>query len=143
MRDNIISHWKLAAILALYIVFSSWGECSGKGNAESPRVAIKAYLNIQSGCQGEVIDLLEGFKKKYPGKVKIEYIDFGTKKGLEQTLKANLHCMTILVNGKQTFKLRNKAGEIKTVIFSHPMGLQWKAEDLGMAVKQEIERMYK
>jgi len=169
MRNNIIDYWKLVAILVLCLV-SIAGGCSGKSTqqsrensstitektisqepltnkggteskeekVESPRVIIKAYLNIQSGCQGEVIELLESFKKTYPKKVKIEYIDFGTKEGLEQTLKNNLHCMAILINGKQTFELGNK-----TVTFSHPMGAQWIAEDLKMAVKQEIAKMYK
>lgn len=169
MSNNIINHWKLAGILSLCLIFIAVG-CSNKKTqqpkdnssaiteksisqkplmnkentetkiekAESPRVVIKAYLNIQSGCQGEVIELLESFKKTYPGKVKIEYIDFGTKEGLEQTLKNNLHCMTILINDKQTFEFGNKK-----VTFSHPMGMQWTAEDLKMAVKQEIVKMYK
>jgi len=160
MRNNIIDYWKLVAILVLCLVSiaGGWSDKNtitektipqrplrNKGGTEtkvkeieSPRIVIKAYLNIQSGCQGEVIELLESFKKTYPKKVKIEYIDFGTKEGLEQTLKNNLHCMAILINGKQTFELGNK-----TVTFSHPMGAQWIAEDLKMAVKQEIAKMYK
>jgi len=169
MKNNIIDHWRLAAILFLCFVFIESG-CSEKNTQQSrknsstitektisqmplankegiegneaklefPKVTIKAYLNIQSGCQSEVIKLLESFKKTYPKKVKVEYIDFGTKKGLEQTLKNNLHCMTILINGKQTFELGNKK-----VTFSHPMGGQWAAEDLKIAVKKEIEKMYK
>jgi hypothetical protein len=169
MKNNIIDHWKLVAILVLCLV-SIAGGCLGKSTqqsrnnsstitekaipqrplankgdtkskeekVESPGVMIKAYLNIQSGCQGEIIELLESFQKTYPKKVKTEYIDFGTKEGLKQTLKDNLHCMAILINGKQTFELGNK-----TVTFSHPMGVQWTAEDLKMAVKQEIAKMYK
>jgi len=116
---------------------------SNEAKVKSPRVIIKAYLNIQSGCQGEVIKLLESFKETYPGKVKIEYIDFGTREGLERTTKDGLYCMAILINDKQTIKMGNKAGKIKAVTFSHPMGLQWTAEDLKMAVKQEVEKMYK
>jgi hypothetical protein len=169
MRNNIIDRWILVIIIVFCLVFIAGG-CSNKNTqqsmenstnitgetipkrpftnkritetneekVESPRVVIKAYLNIQSGCQGEVIELLESFKKTYPEKVKIEYIDFGTKEGLEKTLKNNLHCMTILINGKQTFEFGNK-----TVTFSHPMGMQWTDEDLKMAVKQEIVKMYK
>ena len=169
MKNNIIDHRKLVAILVLCLVsvaggYSDKNTQQSKKNSstitektisqelltnkgvtetkekkvESPRVIIKAYLNIQSGCQGEVIELLESFIKTYPNKVKIEYIDFGTKKGLEQTLKNNLHCMAILINGRQTFILGNK-----TVTFSHPIGGQWTAEDLKMAVKQEIVKMYR
>jgi len=169
MKNNIINHWGLIAILVLCFVFIVGGcsdrntPLSGKSSAaitekavsptppadkksaerneaklEFPRVIIKAYLNIQSGCQGEVIKLLDNFKETYHRKVKIEYIDFGTKEGLEQTSKDNLHCMAILINGKQTFELENK-----TVTFSHPMGMQWIAEDLKMAVKQEIAKTYK
>jgi hypothetical protein len=169
MKNNIIDHRKLVTILVFCLVFiaggcsdkntqesrknsstitektipprpltNKWGTESKEEKVEPPKVVIKAYLNIQSGCQGEVIELLESFKKTYPKKVKIEYIDFGTKKGLEQTLKNNLHCMTILINGKQTFELENK-----TVTFSHPMGAQWTAEDLKMAINQEIVKMYK
>ena len=169
MKNNIIVHWKFVAILILYFVFIESG-CSEKNTqqsrknsfsiiekttpqtplankeitesneakVESPRVIIKAYLNIQSGCQGEVISLLESFKETYSGKVKIDYIDFGTKEGLERISKDNLHCMAILINDKQKFELENK-----TVTFSHPMGMQWTAEDLKMAVKQEIAKMYK
>ena len=169
MGNNILNHWKLAGIMSLCLIFIAVG-CLDKNTQqqekssstiteksisqkplmnkentetkvekiESPKVLIKAYLNIQSGCQGEVIELLESFKKTYPEKVKIEYIDFGTKEGLEKTLKNNLHCMTILINGKQTFEFGNK-----TVTFSHPMGMQWTDEDLKMAVKQEIVKMYK
>jgi len=169
MKNNIVDHWRLAAILFLCFIFIESG-CSEKNTQQSrnnsstitektipqmplankegierneaklefPRVIIKAYLNIQSGCQGEVIKLLDSFKETYPRKVKIEYIDFGTKEGLEQTSKDNLHCMAILINGKQTFELENK-----TVTFSHPMGMQWIAEDLKMTVKQEIAKTYK
>jgi hypothetical protein len=169
MKNNIINHWGLVAILVLCFVFIVGG-CSEKNTQQSvknsstmtektipqmplankeitesndakvefPMVTIKAYLNIQSGCQGEVIRLLESFKETYPKKVKIEYIDFGTKEGLEQISKDNLHCMAILINGKQTVELENK-----TVTFSHPMGMQWAADDLKIAVKQEIEKMYK
>jgi len=169
MKNHIIDHWKLASILALCLTVIAGGcldkttqqqkksssilaekpispkQFMNKGVTETKvekiksfKVVIKAYLNIQSGCQGEIIKLLESFNKTYPKKIKIEYIDFGTKEGMEQMSKANLHCMAILINGKQTFELGNK-----TVTFSHPMDMQWTAEDLKMAVKQEIEKMYK
>jgi hypothetical protein len=98
------------------------------------KVTIKAYLNL-SGCGEEVINLLNGLVKEYQGRVSVEYIDFSTREGANRMAEAGLHCQGLIINGKQTYTIIDKNGKQKEVTFSHPLNLQYTADDLKTVVK--------
>ena len=101
--------------------------------ASMKKVTIKAYLNL-SGCQTETTDLLDGLVKEYKGQVSVEYIDFSTKDGYERTVKDGLNCSGLIINGKQTYTIKDKSGKQHEVTFSHPINSQYTAEDVKTVV---------
>jgi hypothetical protein len=99
------------------------------------KVTIKAYLNL-GDCGKEVTDLLDGLVKEYKGRVSVEYIDFGTEEGLKRTIEDGLNCQGLFINGKQTYTIKDSNGKQREVTFSHPLNLQYTADDLKSLVKQ-------
>ena len=60
-------------------------------NAAQQKVAIRAYINVTSGCQAPTEAFLEGLQHKYAGKVSVEFIDFGDGgKGLARWRQSGL-----------------------------------------------------
>jgi len=106
-----------------------------KPSALAKKVTIKAYLNLGSGCQEETIDLLDGLAKEYKGQVSVEYIDFSTKKGYERTVKDGLNCAGLVINGKQTYTIKDRNGKQREVTFSHPINMQYTADGVKTVVK--------
>jgi hypothetical protein len=98
------------------------------------KVIIKAYLNL-SGCGEEVINLLDGLVKEYQGRVFVEYIDFSTRDGANRMAEAGLNCQGLIINGKQTYTIKDSNGAQKDVKFSHPLNSQYTADDLKTVVK--------
>jgi len=98
------------------------------------KVTIKAYLNL-GACGKEVTDLLDGLVKEYQGRVSVEYIDFGTKEGTNRMAEDGLNCQGLIINGKQTYTIKDSNGAQKDVKFSHPINTQYTADDLKTVVK--------
>jgi hypothetical protein len=98
------------------------------------KVTIKAYLNL-GACGKEVTDLLEGLVKEYQGRVSVEYIDFGTSEGAKRMAEDGLNCQGLIINGKQTYTIKDSNGEQREVTFSHPINAQYTADDLKTVVK--------
>ena len=135
--------------LLMACIFGAWFFLGGQrpsgeikkdisGNAATipaEKVIIKAYLNLGSGCQKETIDLLDGLVREYKGQVSVEYIDFSTSEGAERTRKEGLSCAGLVINGKQTYTLKDSNGEQREVTFSHPINSQYTADDLKIVVK--------
>ena len=136
-------------ILGIFLtacIFGAWLFLNGQGpsgeitateiTATMPaeKVTIKAYLNL-GACGKEVTDLLDGLVREYPGRVSVEYIDFGTKEGAERMAKDGLKCQGLVINGKQTYTVIDKNGAQKNVTFSHPINEQYTADDLKTVVK--------
>ena len=102
------------------------------------RVNIKAYLNLKSGCEGggnEVKNLLDNLVQEYPGRVSVEYIDFGTRYGYNQMVKDGLNCQGLIINGKQTYIINESNGKEREVTFTHPLNVEYTADDLKIVVK--------
>jgi len=111
-------------------------EVERKSSATIPaeKVTIKAYLNL-GGCSKEVTDLLDGLVKEYQGRVSVEYIDFSTREGANRMAVAGLNCQGLIINGKQTYTIKDSNGEQKDVTFSHPINTQYTADDVKTVVK--------
>jgi hypothetical protein len=131
-------------ILGIFLtacIFSAWLFLNGQGpsgeiTATMPaeKVTIKAYLNL-GACGKEVTDLLDGLVREYPGRVSVEYIDFGTKEGAKRMAEDGLNCQGLVINGKQTYAIIDKNGTQKDVTFSHPINEQYTADDLKTVVR--------
>ena len=98
------------------------------------KVTIKAYLNL-GACGKEVTDLLDGLVKEYQGRVSVEYIDFSTKEGAKRIAEDGLNCQGLVINGKQTYTIKDSNGEQRQVTFSHPINTQYTADDLKTVIK--------
>jgi len=98
------------------------------------KVIIKAYLNL-GACGKEVTDLLEGLVKEYQGRVSVEYIDFGTSEGAKRMAEDGLNCQGLVINGKQTYTIKDSNGKQREVTFSHPINTQYTADDLKTVIK--------
>jgi hypothetical protein len=107
-------------------------------NAAQQKVAIRAYINVTSGCQAPTEAFLEGLQHKYAGKVSVEFIDFGDGgKGLARWRQSGYHCMTIEVNGWDRVKFPY-GGKTRAVAFRMPVGLHWTHDDLEHAVQAAL-----
>jgi len=111
-------------------------EVEQKSSATMPaeKVTIKAYLNL-GACGKEVTDLLDGLVKEYQGRVSVEYINFGTSEGANRMVEDGLNCQGLIINGKQTYTIKDSNGEQREVTFSHPINTQYTADDLKTVVK--------
>ena len=105
-----------------------------EASALAGKVTIKAYLHL-GACGKEVTDLLDGLVKEYQGRVSLEYIDFSTEEGYKRTIEDGLNCQGLVINGKQTYTIKDSNGKQREVTFSHPLNMQYTADDLKTLVK--------
>jgi hypothetical protein len=108
-------------------------DTSNSGNL-AEKVTIKAYLNLGS-CGEEVTNLLDGLVREYKGQVSVEYIDFGTREGYNRMIKDGLNCQGLVINGKQTYSIKDSNGKQREVTFSHPINTLYTADDLKIVIK--------
>jgi hypothetical protein len=101
-----------------------------------PTVAIKAYINVTSGCQKVTVDLLKRLDAENE-RVTLDLIDFGTAEGNRRWRQDGFSCMTILLNGHKTVTFGDP-GHRRIVTFQFPPGFQWIPEDLERSVKDGL-----
>jgi len=101
-----------------------------------PKVTVKAYINVSSGCQTKTVDLLKKLDQEND-RLTLELIDFGTPEGNRRWRDDGFNCMTILINGKSTVTFGDP-GHRRIVTFQYPPGFQWIPEDLERAIKDAL-----
>ena len=136
-RKRIYLVFTVVAILMVFSIFmfmnyKNSGDAVNESQTE--KVTIKAYLNL-GGCGEEVINLLDGLVQEYKEQVSVEYIDFGTREGYNRMIKDGLNCQGLVINGKQTYTIKDSNGKQREVTFSHPINTQYTADDLKIVVK--------
>ena len=136
-RKRIYLAFTVVAILMVFSIFmfmnyKNSGDAVNEPQAE--KVTIKAYLNL-GGCGEEVINLLDGLVQEYKEQVSVEYIDFSTREGYNRMIKDGLNCQGLVINGKQTYTIKDSNGKQREVTFSHPLNSQYTADDLKIVVK--------
>jgi len=104
------------------------------------RVRIVAFLPMDDGHK-QVMDLLKGLVEQYSGKVYVKYADYRTMRGQEAFQKAKMITPGILLNAK-TEHVIQAGPQPYTVDFTQDMGRYWTAEDLKLAVAQEVATAY-
>ncbi len=120
----------MGAALALVPVLA-WG-------APRQNVAIRAYINVSSGCQAATVDFINGLKTKYAPNVSLEMIDFGDRgKGTRAWQQSGHRCMTIELNGSSLVKFPYN-GKMQAVAFQMPVGFNWTHADLEHAVQAGV-----
>ena len=136
-RKRIYLAFTVVAILMVFSIFmfmnyKNSGDAVNESQAE--KVTINAYLNL-GGCGEDVINLLDGLVQEYKEQVSVEYIDFGTREGYNRMIKDGLNCQGLIINGKQTYTIKDSNGKQREVTFSHPLNSQYTADDLKIVVK--------
>ncbi|MFQ6096161.1 MAG: hypothetical protein ACE5O2_00410 [Armatimonadota bacterium] len=128
VRMRLASMAGLAAMCAL-----AAGVAARAASGRAGKVAIKAYINVSSGCQDDTVRVLKELARRYEN-VSLEIVDFGRPKGFEEWQKAGYGCMTILLNGHHTVTI-GKPGHRRVVRFLKPAGFLWSHDDLRRAVQ--------
>jgi len=107
---------------------------------QDAKVRIVAFFPIDDDHKN-LIDLLKGFVKQYPGKVYIKYTDYRTPQGQAAFESAKMTVPGVMINTEKEYVINAKP-QPYTVDFSQDMGRYWTAEDLKKAVAQEVEKLY-
>jgi hypothetical protein len=110
---------------------------AGVAGAAPQKVAIKAYINVASGCQEHTVKFVQGLVAKHKD-VTLQIIDFGRPKGRQAWEKSGLGCMAILLNGHHTVTI-GEAGHRRVVVFMKPAGFLWSHADLAEAVQEGLK----
>jgi len=103
-------------------------------------VRIKAFLIEAGGCHMPTLEALKGVVKKFPGKVQVEIVNMDTPKGQELASKSGIHCVTILINGRKSFKLPTPEGRERIVVLSGMVGGSFKPSDIEEIVREELAK---
>ncbi|MCE5240208.1 hypothetical protein LLH23_17230 [bacterium] len=107
--------------------------------APQQQVAIRAYINVSSGCQAETVDFLNALKAKHRPHVSLEMVDFGDRgKGLKRWQQSGHRCLTIELNGSALVKFPY-ASKTHAVAFQMPVGFNWTHADLEHAVQAGLQ----
>ncbi len=104
------------------------------------KVRIIAFLPMDETHQ-EVIAVLKGLVKKYPGKVYLKYVDPRTKDGKISMQRARMSSEGLLINSQSEMTIQAKP-EPYHVTFLQDMGRFWTADDLQAAVAQKVREEY-
>lgn len=112
---------------------------AGAGAAAPQPLAIRAYINVSSGCQASTVDLLNSLRARHKPYLTLELIDFGDRgKGLKRWQQSGYRCLTIELNGSPLVKYP-AAGKQRAVSFQMPAGFYWTHTDLQQAVAAGLE----
>ncbi len=108
----------------------------------TPKVTVVAFYPDTEG-HANIKQMVQGLNKRYPGKVKAEFVDFTSEEGYKRMTALGISCGCISIDGKQDFDLTGPGGKARHVNFARAMGGEWQAADLDVVVQQEIARAYK
>ncbi|NOY81552.1 MAG: hypothetical protein GXP31_11195 [Kiritimatiellaeota bacterium] len=103
------------------------------GPADAP-VKVEAYY---PGRHEDTLAAVKALVKKFPGKVRIEIIDWRSEEGMQRRDAAGLSCAGITINGKNAFDLEVNGKKTK-VLFVRGIDGEWTAADLDAAVRQVL-----
>lgn len=106
-------------------------------------ILVEAFLPLESGCMGPMVEHLNALEKKYAGRIKVVYTDFSRPEGLKAMEARGLHCLTILVDGVDRFTVTNTDGtERKTWFNKPPEAGHWRLEDLDQVISTKVEAIF-
>lgn len=104
------------------------------------QVRIIAFYPIDDEHQ-QVIDLLRQVVEQHPGKVYARYTDYRTMRGQEAFQNARMTTPGIMLNSETEYTIQAEPRPY-TVDFTQDIGRYWTAEDLKLAVAQEVAAVY-
>lgn len=101
-------------------------------------VEIKAYLMAMESCHKPTFDALKAVAEKFRGKVYVEVVNMETPEGQKVASKDGVHCVTVFINGKETFQLPGPKGKQKKVVLSGMVGGSFVPSDIEEIVRLEL-----
>ncbi len=103
---------------------------------EEAEVVLQAFYP-RTGHE-RIIEAVFAYVDKYPGKVRAEYYDWAGNAEARQVWRdKGLSCGAILINGKQTFDIKEESGA-RQVTFMMGMDMEWTKDDLDAVVEQVL-----
>ena len=105
-----------------------------------PEDAIVKVVGYYPGEHEETIAVLKELLTSFPGKVRVQIVDWRHEEGRKLRNEANLSCAGVTINGNNVMEIQH--GE-KTDSVAFTRGLSkgdWTAEDLKAAVEQELAK---
>jgi hypothetical protein len=109
--------------------------------AVKPVVVIEAYYPLNERHQ-YIKDYLEKFAKSKGDKVKFTFYDQNTEAGMQASMKTNLNCAGVLINGKSTWNVR-RGKKTEEVSFTKRMDIQWERKDFEWVVNDLLAKAAK
>ncbi|MBN1459897.1 MAG: hypothetical protein JXA57_10180 [Armatimonadetes bacterium] len=103
------------------------------------KVQVVAFYPIDEPHQRLIDTLKELATERYPGQIRVRYVDYRTPEGRQLFLRTELQVATILINGESSVELQSEKG-VRTVDFVRDMGRYWTEKDLRQAVGDAVER---
>lgn len=110
---------------------------SASSGGQTAVVEVRAFYPDNEG-HAHIKRLIESLPRKYPGKVKAEFVDFTSDEGFKKWQEAGLSCGAILINNEQTWTYE-EGGQTKEVTFKMAMGGEWDEKDLHAVIKKLIK----
>jgi len=113
--------------------------CNFIGGPEDAPVKVEAYY---PGRHEDTLAAVKSLLKTFPGKVRVEIVDWRTEEGMRRRDACGLTCAGVMINGKNAFELEVN-GQKRKVLFVRGINGEWTKEDLEAAVRQELEKAEK
>ena len=110
--------------------------CNFIGGPEDAPVKVEAYY---PGRHEDTLAAVKDLLKIFPGKVRVEIIDWRTEEGMKRRDACGLTCAGVMINGKNAFELEVN-GQKRKVLFVRGINGEWTKDDLIAAVRQELEK---
>lgn len=108
------------------------------------KVRVVAVVPMGVACHMQTMQILQEIAKADPKRVRVEFYDMHSPQGQKELAKHNIHCATVLVNGKFEWKVKRN-GKEQTVVCqrkpNEPMST-YNSTDLIEIVHQELQRQY-
>lgn len=108
--------------------------CDFTDGPTDAKVSVVAYY---PGRHEDTLAAVKALPKMFPGKVRIEIVDWRHEEGSKKRAAAGLTCAGVTINDKNAFDIEVD-GKTSKVLFVRGMGGEWTKEDLIAAVKIEL-----
>ncbi len=106
--------------------------------AAGPKTAPVKVVAFYPGRHQDTLAAVKSLINTFPGKVRVEIVDWRTEDGLKRRDAAGLSCAGVVINGKNAFDLVENGKKVK-VLFVRGIDGEWTKKDLEAAVRQVLD----
>ena len=108
--------------------------CDFTGGPADAKVKVEAYY---PGRHEDTLAAVKSLLETFPGKVKVEIVDWRREEGLKRRDAAGLVCAGVMINDKNAFEVEVD-GKTNKVLFVRGLDGEWTKADLEAAVRKEL-----